>query len=328
MQIINMVRQTIKRHRMFKDGDRVVVAVSGGPDSVFLLHALNYLKREFGITLCIANLDHGIRGLESARDSIFVKRLAKKYGIPLFFKRIVFKKTKGLSLEETARIKRYGFFKSAALRKRAGKVATAHTADDMAETILMRIIKGASVKGIAGIPPKRPEGTSGMEFVRPLIELEKKDILDFLHRHGVKYRVDSTNSDTNILRNAVRNEVLPYLEKFNLRVRRALVNLGESAREDAEFIKAAKDRAAAMHQGKRGEVSLFLKDIAVQPKAIQKEITRDAFIKTGSDVKKFNFRHWKDIHFLITAKPSGKSLDLPGRVRLTKTKDRLTFIKL
>ncbi len=312
---------------MLEKGDRVLVCISGGPDSCFLLEALLRLKDEFNIKLFIANLDHGIRGRESYEDSLFVKRLSKKYKIRLFFKKLNFKKDKKLSIEETARRVRYNFFNSAAERHRINKIATAHTVDDLAETVLMRIIKGTSLKGVIGIPPKRASAGE-IEYIRPLIEVEKKDILKSLKEHKIIYRIDRTNLETKFFRNAVRNRIIPYLSRYNPRLKRALVNLAENLREDKEFIESQKNKISGLIHQKGQNVSLRLKDIAIQPKAIQKEIARDALIKVGSNIKKLTFRHWKEIHFLIKLKPSGKSLDLPGGIRLTKNSGSLVFSKL
>ncbi len=327
MQIINKVRNTIRRYQMLEGGDRVLVCVSGGADSCFLLETLLRLKDEFNVKLFIANLDHGIRGRPSYEDSLFVKRLSKNYRIGLFFKKLNFKKDKKLSIEETARKLRYDFFNSVAKRHRINKIATAHTVDDLAETVLMRIIKGTSLKGIIGIPPKR--ASSGkIEYIRPLIEIEKKDILKSLKERKIVYRIDETNLETKFFRNSVRNRIIPYLSRYNPRVKRALVNLAENLREDKEFIETQKNKISGMIHQRGQKVSLRIKDIAIQPKTIQKEIARDALIKAGSNIKKLTFRHWKEIYSLIRLKPSGKSLDLPGGIRLTKNSGSLIFSKL
>lgn len=312
---------------MLEKGDRVLVCVSGGPDSCFLLEALLRLKDEFNVKLFIANLDHGIRGRESYEDSLFVKRLSKSYGIKLFFKKLKFKKDKKLSIEETARKMRYDFFNSVAERHGINKIATAHTADDMAETVLMRIIKGTSLKGIIGIPAKRAAARQ-IEYIRPLIEIEKKDILKSLKERKIIYRNDRTNLETKFFRNTVRNRIIPYLSRYNPRFKRALVNLAENLREDKEFIESQKNKISGSIYQKGQKISLRLKDVAIQPKAIQKEIARDALLKVGSNIKKLTFRHWKEIYSLIKLKPSGKSLDLPGGIRLTKNSGSLIFSKL
>ena len=172
--LIERVLKTIRNYEMLKPDDTVLVAVSGGPDSVFLLQALGHLKSKLKLKkLVVCNLDHGIRGKESGEDSLFVKKITEDLNLGFIHKKIDLskKRSKGLSTEEIAREERYKFFNDAAGAVKADVVATGHTLDDHAETILMRIIKGASLKGVIGISPVREEGS--LKIIRPLFELEK-----------------------------------------------------------------------------------------------------------------------------------------------------------
>ena len=309
---------------MLTAGDTVLVGVSGGPDSVFLLHLLNSYKRKFGIKLFVAHMDHGLRGAESAKDAKFVKMLSRKLGLKLAYKKINVKsiKTK-LSLEELLREKRYAFFKTAAKKFKANIVTTAHTLDDQAETVMMRIIKGASLKGIVGIHPVRTEGK--VRYVRPLLEVEKKEIVSYLKSHAVAYRIDRTNFKDDFLRNRVRNKVLPYLEKINPRLKRALSNLSESLREDFDFIEEEKRKRKGLIKKNGQSISILISDIVYQPKALQKEIVREAIKIAGGNIKKLTFRHWKDVDNFIKEKQPGKIMDLPGSLKMCKTRDSLIF---
>lgn len=329
--LIERVLKTIRNYDMLKPGDTVLVAVSGGPDSVFLLKALDFLQKKLKLKkLVVCNLDHGIRGKESSEDSYFVKKLAEEHGLGFIHKKVSVpdKKTKELSIEETAREERYKFFSSAAKAVKADAIATGHTMDDQAETILMRIIKGASLKGVVGISPVGC--ISGIRVVRPLFDLEKKEIEEHLDERSVLYRIDSSNLEPVYLRNIIRKEVLPYLEKYNPRLKRALCSLAEHLREDYEFIKEAKQCALrptpdAKQNG--GPVEIKLKDLVLQPKALQKEILRDLLERSGGEVKRLSFRHWKELERLISHKNTGSSLDLPGDIRITRTASILAFQK-
>ena len=329
--MIERVLKTTRNYGMFKAGDTVLVAVSGGPDSVFLMLALKFLRAKLKLNkLIICNLDHGIRGRESDEDSLFVKKLAEEYGLSFMHKKINMAavKPRGLSTEEAAREERYKFFKEAAKTVKADVIATGHTLDDQAETILMRIIKGASLKGIVGISPVRDEGS--VRIVRPLFELEKREIEKYLDERSVAYRIDSTNSEPVYFRNIVRKEILPYMEKYNPRFKRVLCSLAEHLREDFEFIKEAKDKLrfkAEGPEGADGSVEIKLKDIITQPKALQKEILRDSLEKSGGEVKRLSFRHWKELEQLIAHKRKGNSLDLPGDIRIARTSSSLVFMK-
>jgi tRNA(Ile)-lysidine synthase len=326
--LIERVLKTIRSYEMLKSGDTVLIAVSGGPDSIFLLQALDHLKTKLKLKkLIVCNLDHGIRGKESREDSLFVKTITEGLNLRFIHKKIDLskKRSKDLSTEEVAREERYKFFNDAAKKFKAGVVATGHTLDDQAETILMRIIKGASLKGVVGISPVREEGS--LKIIRPLFELEKSEIERYLEERGTEYRVDSTNAEGIYFRNVIRRDIIPYLEKYNPRLKRALCSLAEHLREDFEFINAAKSAIGHLARSRGASLEIKLKDIVIQPKALQKEIMRDALDKSGGEVKRLNFRHWKEMEQLIKHKRTGSSIDLPGDIRVTRTVAALVFKK-
>ncbi|MDD5496703.1 MAG: tRNA lysidine(34) synthetase TilS [Candidatus Omnitrophica bacterium] len=326
------VLKTIRNYELLEPGDRVLAAVSGGPDSVFLLHVLRHLKNKLGLKDIVAcNIDHGLRGRESREDSLFVSRLCKSAGVKLIQKKITAKslKSKVYSTEEMARQARYRFFRKASCDSGANVIATGHTLDDQAETVLMRVIKGASLKGAVGILPTREDGD--VRVIRPLLELEKSEIIRFLDDKRIDYRIDRTNLEPIYFRNVVRSEIVPFLERYNPRLKRALFNLAEHLREDYEFIEEAKKASKlTTHNSKlkRGKIELKLSDVVIQPAALQKELLRDALEKIGGEVKRLSFRHWKELSALIRHKRSGNSADLPGGIRITRTEKFLTFHRL
>ncbi len=319
------VEETIRRHEMLKKGDRVLVGVSGGPDSLFLLQALYNMKDIIGIQLFVANMDHGIRGAASRADSEFVKRFSKKLGLKCAYKKLPLSKkktAKKLSTEETLREKRYVFFKETAKSLRANVLATGHTMDDQAETVLMRVVKGATIKGLIGILPKRMEGS--LAVIRPLIDIEKGTILSFLKENGISFRSDHTNNDEKFFRNKVRIKIIPYLCKYNPRLKRSLCLMAESLREDRAFIEEEKRKRDIIR--KNGNyVSIKLKDIVVQPRTLQREILRDAMIRSGGLVKKLTYRHWKDMDNFLRFKRKGQSMDLPGGIVLRREEDIISL---
>ena len=326
--LIERVLRTTRNYDMFKAQDTVLVAVSGGPDSVFLLFCLKFLQPKLKLKkLVVCNLDHGIRGKESREDSSFVKKITEDSNLGFIHKKIDLskKRSKDLSTEEIAREERYKFFNDAARAVKANVVATGHTLDDQAETILMRIIKGASLKGIIGISPVREEGS--LKIIRPLFELEKTEIERHLDERGLEYRIDSTNAEPIYFRNVIRRDIIPFLEKYNPRVKRALCSLAEHLREDFEFINEAKSAVGHFAHSAGASLEIKLKDLAIQPKALQKEIVRDALDKIGGEVKRLNFRHWKEMEQFIKHKRKGSSIDLPGDIRVTRTVAALIFKK-
>ncbi len=328
--LIEQVLKTIRNYELVKPGDRIMAAVSGGPDSVFLLHVLLKLKNKLKIReLSVCNLDHGLRGAESKRDSQFSKRLAEKEGIRFFHKRVDLKKkaAKGLSTEEIARQARYAFFAGAAGKAGSGAIATGHTLDDQAETIIMRLIKGSALKGIVGISPARQEGR--LRIIRPLIELEKIEIVQYLDDESIPYRIDRTNFEPLYFRNVVRGEIIPFLERYNPRLKRVLFNLAEHLREDFEFIEKAKgELGKSIITAGKGGVGIALKDLVMQPRALQKEILRDSLEKAGGDVKKLSFRHWKELESLIRQKRRGSAVDLPGGIRASRGEYDVVFSRI
>lgn len=325
--LIEQVLKTVRNYELLKPGESVLVACSGGPDSVFLLHALTNLKSKLKMKeISVCSLDHGLRGAESKADSAFVKNMAARLGLKSFHKKVDLnaERNNGLSVEESARRARYEFFKSAAAKASAGVVATGHTLDDQAETVLMRIIKGSALKGLAGIASSRNEGS--LRVIRPLLELEKKDILKYLQDNDIGYRTDRTNSQPIYFRNIVRNDIMPYLERYNPRLKRALFSMAQHLREDFEFIENANSGVRGMiNMHPDGTVSVSIKDLAVQPRSLQKEILRDCLAMAGGSVKKLTFRHWKELEGLVNRKHKGSSVHLPGGIKAERLASEIKF---
>jgi tRNA(Ile)-lysidine synthase len=296
---------------------------------VFLVHALNYLKRKLGVEVYACHLDHGLRGRESEEDSRFVEGLAMDLGLQCRCEKIPLPnlKRKGFSTEEAGRIERYKFFRECARRFDANLIATGHTIDDQAETVLMRLIKGSSVKGASGIPPVREEAL-GLRIIRPLIELEKSELVEYLRENGIEYRVDATNLQNAYFRNVVRHEILPFLAKFNPRIKNALSNFAGHLRDDLAFIREEKQKRSGALIRAPGAVSLNLRDLIIQPRALVKEIVRDSLDAAGADMKKLTYAHWKAVESFIRSKRKGSSIDLPGGIRISRGEKVLKFFKL
>ncbi|MFH1797923.1 MAG: tRNA lysidine(34) synthetase TilS [Candidatus Omnitrophota bacterium] len=325
---LKRIKDTIKHYEMLESGDKIIAAVSGGADSVCLLKALVDMKRTFDLQVIVANMDHGLRGKESERDSEFVRKLAVDFGLKYEHKKVKVKISKkaGISWEEAARLKRYEFLKQAARRNRCNVIATGHTIDDQAETVLMRLIFGTSLAGLAGVFPVREE--DGFRIIRPLIRVDKKDIFGFVKKAGLEYVEDKTNLDVKFLRNRVRHEILPFLEKYNPKVRRSLTNLCDSLREDFLFLDAEKKKVVRKYSDFDKEtVAIKIKDVILQPKAVRREIIKALFEKAGGSVKKLTYRHWMDVDYFLRTAEKNKSLSLPGCVTLTKTGRDVLFLK-
>ncbi|MBF0494645.1 MAG: tRNA lysidine(34) synthetase TilS, partial [Candidatus Omnitrophica bacterium] len=297
--------------------------------SVSLFYVLHFIRRDLDITLVAAHLDHGIRvERESKADADFSRNLAKNLGHPFAYKKLKLgaKGKEGRSIEEIARYERYKFFVESAEKHKCNVIATAHNLDDHAETVLMRIIKGTSVEGLRGIPPVRYEGP--YKVIRPLIRCEKSEILCFLGAIDAEFCVDKTNSDKKYLRNRIRSEVLPFLEKINPKVRRALINLSDSSGEDS-ILGGNSASEVILKKGPGGapHVKFNINDIMLTPRSTRKNIFKAAILALRGDVKKLTYRHWMDIDLLLRSDNKNSSLDLPGHITLERVHETLTMSK-
>jgi tRNA(Ile)-lysidine synthase len=226
------VRAAIARHGLVEHGDHVLVGVSGGPDSVALLHALTLLRADYALRVTVCHVHHGLRP-DADRDAAFVEALAARLGCPARIVRVEVPRGGGRSPEEAARLVRHAALARVARAVGAHRIALGHTADDQAETVLMRVLQGAGPRGLAGIPRRRGR------IVRPLLEVDRAAVLDHLGIHGLNAVEDVTNRDPKFLRNRVRHELLPWLAaEAGPRVPEALRRVARGAREMAEALDA------------------------------------------------------------------------------------------
>ena len=235
--IAHKVETAVRRHGMIKAGDRVIAAVSGGADSVVLLHALHGLRGKLGMELGAAHLDHGLRGGEGREDAAFVRDYAASLGLPCVVERAdvpAYCREKGCSVEQGAREVRYGFLRRVLMDQDADSVATGHTADDQAETVLMRLLRGSGSSGLSAIRPVRDGWV-----IRPMLEITAAEIADYTRTHGLSYRIDRTNEDRDMLRNRVRRDLVPLLQRdYNPRIVEGLGRLADVIRGEAEYLDA------------------------------------------------------------------------------------------
>lgn len=271
--LLEKVRSTVQKFGLLARGDGVVIAVSGGADSIALLHILVELRSELGLMLHVAHLDHGLRP-DAGHDAQFVRQMAGQLGIPVIGETV---DVRGLaasqrrSLEDAGRQARYRFLGRVAAAVHAQKVATAHTRDDQVETVAMRLLQQASWEMVAGIPPSRPIGRAVV--VRPLFEVPRAEVIRYLHDRGLAWREDPTNRDLRFLRNWVRLDVLPKIERRRPGTREMLWELGETARRaDHELMRLAEDAAARLGRREGPGVQIPLREFRRHPGALQKRM--------------------------------------------------------
>lgn len=243
---------------MWPSGAHLLVAVSGGADSVAMLYALHDWARRHPSRLTVAHLHHGIRGRAANADRDAVRQISRLLNLPFISEKAdvpALAKRTGQSIEMAAREARYEFFRRAVRKVGAYAVATAHTADDAAETVLLRLLRGAGLQGLGGIVPVA--NLAGLRVVRPLLEVTRAEVEEFLRAHAISWREDATNRDTSILRNRVRYELLPLLEeKYQPAIRRVLARTAQVLREDQAALEPSVRRAAVRAKLPDGALSV------------------------------------------------------------------------
>jgi len=271
--------RTIHRNRLFSPGDRILLAVSGGADSVAMLQLLQEAAPHFRIQLAIAHFNHHLRGHESEEDEEFVKRLAESRKLDFFRG----EDTAGTlarfggNLEERAREQRYTFLSMAAQQAQAQKIALGHTLDDQAETFLIRLLRGSGSTGLSGIPPAR----NGI-WIRPLLEINREEILQFLQERNLSWREDSSNNSMAFLRNRIRHHLLPILEQeYNPRVRTILAQTAEFLREDSESLKKMAVEYVGQKSVQGQPLELPIEEMNAFPNGMQAQIVREALVQVG-----------------------------------------------
>jgi tRNA(Ile)-lysidine synthase len=237
-ELAERLLKIIRKTESIRAGDRLAAAVSGGADSVALLCLLLELQTELGIVLSVAHVNHKLRGDESDEDERFVAELARQHGLELHIREAPVEGKNGSGIEAAARDLRYGFFRQLAREGRIAKIATAHTLDDQAETVLLRIFRGAGIRGLAGIHPRivfEDQGRVFGEVVRPLLGFRRAALQGFLRERGQSWREDSSNQDIAFLRNRVRHRLLPIIgEEFGEAAIEHIGELAEIARAEEE----------------------------------------------------------------------------------------------
>ena len=315
------MKKALQQHGL-TGGKTLVVAVSGGPDSLALLFALCRLKGELGLELHGAHLDHGLRGDASEADARFVSSVFHKQGVAFTTERAdvpSFQRTHRLSPEEAAREVRYGFLAQVASERRADAIALGHTSDDQAETVLMNIMRGSGLTGLRGMEPttRRTFAEGEVLLVRPLLSASREDTLSYCRALGLEPRLDLSNQSTELRRNRVRLELLPLLEEYNPAIREALIRLSRSAAEEVAHLDSLVD--GIWHEAVRREreyVSLKKDVLGRLSTALQAHLLRRAVAEVKGDLNELEQTHIDDMVRLVGG-PAGRTLDLPGGIRFS-----------
>lgn len=317
-RLLEAFERTNRRYGLVRKNDRIVLGLSGGPDSTALLLLLLALRRKYSLTLCAAHLDHRLPSARSAGHAAFSRKLARKLGVPLYAKSVSVKKLarlRGQTVEEAGREQRYAFFSQVAKKTRSTKIATAHTLDDQAETVFMRAVRGAGLRGLCGIPAKRAEGK--LEVIRPLIGSSKKEIVDFLEASGQPFFRDPSNARDLYTRNRVRNRLLPWIEKhMNPQIKQGLADLGEICAETQDLVDGLAESALRRCLRRRSprEVRLDARRLSALHPALCAEVIAKALGLLKKGRARFGSSHILAVRGLLASPGKRAEAHLPGPV--------------
>jgi len=327
--MLRAVQQTIESKQLLKKGDHILLAVSGGADSVSLTYVLHYLRKRLRLSLTIAHLNHRIRGKDADADERFVRELAWRLGIPFVGASIdvpAKAKDKGISLEMAAREARYDFMARVASDVAAHSIATAHTADDQVETVVLKLARGAGPQGLAGIPYESQY--AGLRVIRPMLDVTHERAVRFLESHGLKWREDPSNRDMAFLRNRVRHEILPLLEKrLNRRIREAILRTREVVREENDWMNGYASRLVRRCALDKKCRTLDVKALKAQPLALRRRILRLWLSRAGVEGEHIDFDMIARAEQLITLARGTRSVPLTGRLEAVRRYNELSLRK-
>jgi tRNA(Ile)-lysidine synthase len=304
----------IQEHQLVSNQHRLLVAVSGGPDSVCLLHILVELQNKLGIKLHVAHLNHQLRGAESEADSQYVVDLAHHLGIPATMEQRdvkTYQARQRLSLEEAAREVRYAFLAQVAESIGASRVAVGHTADDHIETILMHLIRGTGTRGLRGLEPST-EWRSKLTITRPLLLVSREETASYCAGHQLVPRLDASNLSLSPLRNRIRQQLLPLLESYNPGVAEALFRTARIAADDIAYLDSEIARLwSEIVRQQENAIVLEKERFCQLSPALKRHLLRAAIERLSGNLKDIEMSHIDEIMAAL-AKPAGKRINLPG----------------
>ncbi len=319
-------QQAIQRYGLLSPEDRVLVGVSGGPDSMALLHILQQAAEQYGCFLAVVHVDHQLRGDTAKQEAAFVAKWCQEQDLPcVVYTRDVqaLAKERGLSLEAAGHEARFAAFREAAAQFGANKLALGHHRDDRAETVLLHLLQGTGLDGLAALPPQ--EGW----IIRPLIEAGKSELVAYCEAQSLPYFLDASNEDTRYLRNRIRHQLLPLLaEEYNPKIRAALVRLAETAEEDSRYLEVqARAALADCAQSTPEAVQLMLPKWRKLPLALQRRVLRLAYISLAGGGQGLSYQQTEALLALAQADKGAKRLSLPGGISAVKSYSTLVMMR-
>ncbi len=319
------VLQTIKKYHLIKQNDHIILGVSGGPDSTCLFHIFLNLQEQLHFTFTVCHINHGIRK-EAEEDEQYVEQMCKNHGIPCFVKREnVLEKAKKekLGIEEMGRKVRYAFFSKIQKQVGANKIATAHTKNDLVETVMMNLLRGTGLSGLKGIEPVRDN-----IYIRPLIECKRSEIEQYCEENKLNPKIDKTNFENIYTRNKIRNELIPYLEKeFNPNIIESIARMADIIQEEDKYLEQITKQTyeEILLSNDKKEIVLDLKkfnelDLVIKNRIVLYTITMLFGASSGIEKK-----HIEDIIKLCSNNIGNKFLIPNKKIKILVQKHKIFF---
>lgn len=318
MQFIKTIQNFAFQNDLLPKGSRVIVGVSGGPDSVCLLHVLHKLSEKYDFKLHIAHINYSLRGVDSEKDELLVRELAEKYNLGISVLKPKKSSYKG-NLENTLRNIRYEFFEKLKNELNFELIAIAHNQDDQAETVLMRILRGSGLEGLSSIKSKNGN------IVRPLLNTSKDEILAYNKQKKLKFNIDKSNKSLEFTRNRIRHELIPYLEKnFNPSLKKTLATWSQNVAGDYDFINLSAERFT--HGLCKNKCSDFLaKDFLTLHPSIQRQVLRNIYAKLKESKRDIESKQIDEILKIIKSNKNKSQSAVIGGLKITKKGDKINI---
>ena len=326
----NRVLNTIHKFNLIQNGDKIVLGVSGGPDSLFMLEILNRIRNnkeyKLNFEIIVAHVNHMIRE-EAVLEEEFVKEFCQKIKVPFFAKRIdvvKFANNNKIGTEEAGRNIRYEFFDEVMEKTNSNKIAIAHNKNDKAETILMNILRGSGISGLKGIEPTREN-----KIIRPIIEIERNDIEKYCEENNLEPRIDKSNFENTYTRNKIRNIVIPLIkEEFNPNIIETITRLSEVVKEEDEFLeKMIKEKfEKCLLNKKENEIILDLKEFNLQEKVIKKRLVLYTISELKGNTQGIEKIHIEDIIKLCEKNIGNKFLTPKKNLKIAVNNKKIFFL--
>lgn len=327
----NIFLRTIRKYEMVRKGDSIMIALSGGPDSVSLFDLLYRIRADWKLNLHLVHVNHSLRGDASERDQMFAEKFARDLKMPISIKKLdveKFAQEHRLSVEEAGRECRLQFFREEGQRLGISKVALGHHKDDQAETVLFRILRGTGLRGLGGMKPV--SDWHGLTLIRPLIELGKHDLENYIRDRKLIYCVDASNEQTHFMRNRIRHQLIPYLERhYNPRIKSSLVHLAETVAQDLAFIEeiAVKNYPKIVKKRRDSLITLKKKKFVVLADALRYRILQKAIRELDPD-SELTFFHWDEVRKALERGADKFELHAPSEVSIAFERKEIVLKKL